>query len=647
MAEIHPNDIGLATFEDVGDVAKLRTAAKVVVDAINELQENKGENSGLNFEQLYVDGENNIIIGRNNVVYGSNNLIIGSDNIVIGDSLNIVSDKVKKYNEFDSVMVDEFEAGQNMFRYYVDYDYTGETLPFKVGDKVAVSITVSWTTEYWDDYVDIESGVQIAEIVSIDEENQEIYVDNINISSDPPDEIHTVYTSATSTFIPLASAYKMYGKIGNFEFGRGAAGDEYAFATGMGQANSPFSFAANRGNVNSHYATALCSAEVKGLYGFGANTGKCYGENASAFNYGYCYAPYSVALGYYARTYGRVLKCVSLDTENNKLTIESGQDTNGLTGKEIVIRCYSTLNTFMFSTAIIENVKSNELTLTDTSFGLGSNAPKLFPESYAFVIDTSNSYARGALAGGNYAIAGNKYSFAFGEHVLAGADCAVIFGKYGNLTDKHSFGIGNGTSLKAPGMAFKVLTDGSVHADAAYTTPCADYAEFFEWDDGNENAEDRTGYFVKLKGDKITKCDEFDEPLGIVSATPAIVGDSGELHWKDKFVTDDFGRIQYHEVLIPEEKDEEGNIIIEEHIETQPVLNPQWNADEVYIPRKERKEWSPVGVFGKLIVCDDGTLKQGDICRPGKGGIAVKSVKNGYQVLKRISDDKIMIWFRG
>ena len=196
-------------------------------------------------------------------------------------------------------------------------------------------------------------------------------------------------------------------------------------------------------------------------------------------------------------------------------------------------------------------------------------------------------------------------------------------------------------------MAFKVISDGSVHADAAYTTPCADYAEFFEWEDGNENAEDRVGYFVKLVGEKITKCDEFDEPLGIVSATPAIVGDSGELHWKDKFVTDDFGRIQYHDVIIPEEKDEEGNIIIEEHIETQPVLNPQWNADEVYIPRKERKEWSPVGVFGKLIVYDDGTLKQGDICRPGKGGIAVKSVKNGYQVLKRISDDKIMVWFRG
>ena len=31
MAETHPNDIGLATFQDVGDVAKLKTAAKTVV----------------------------------------------------------------------------------------------------------------------------------------------------------------------------------------------------------------------------------------------------------------------------------------------------------------------------------------------------------------------------------------------------------------------------------------------------------------------------------------------------------------------------------------------------------------------------------------------------------------------------------------
>lgn len=186
-----------------------------------------------------------------------------------------------------------------------------------------------------------------------------------------------------------------------------------------------------------------------------------------------------------------------------------------------------------------------------------------------------------------------------------------------------------------------------MHADSAYTTPCADYAELFEWADGNPEAEDRVGYFVKLDGDKIVKCGDFDKPLGIVSATPAIMGDSGELHWKSKFICDDFGRIQYHDVVVPAEYDEDGNLISDEHMERQPVINPEWNSNEEYIPRKDRAEWSPVGVLGKLIVYDNGTLKSGDVCRPGPGGIAVKSIENGYPVLKRISDDKVLVWFKG
>lgn len=100
----------------------------------------------------------------------------------------------------------------------------------------------------------------------------------------------------------------------------------------------------------------------------------------------------------------------------------------------------------------------------------------------------------------------------------------------------------------------------------------------------------------------LVKCDNFDTPLGIVSATPAIVGDSGELHWQGKYITDDFGRVQYHDVVVPAEYDEEGNLLIEEHIESQPVLNPEWNPETKYIPRKDRPEWSTVGVIGKLVV---------------------------------------------
>ena len=40
MAEIHPNDIGLATFDDVGDVRKLKKSAKSIVDALNEIYQN-------------------------------------------------------------------------------------------------------------------------------------------------------------------------------------------------------------------------------------------------------------------------------------------------------------------------------------------------------------------------------------------------------------------------------------------------------------------------------------------------------------------------------------------------------------------------------------------------------------------------------
>ena len=71
MAEIHPNDIGL------------KTKAKTLVGAVNELC---GEEYGANKimgVQLYIDGENNVIIGENNVVHGNDNLIIGNDTNVI------------------------------------------------------------------------------------------------------------------------------------------------------------------------------------------------------------------------------------------------------------------------------------------------------------------------------------------------------------------------------------------------------------------------------------------------------------------------------------------------------------------------------------------------------------------------------------
>ena len=362
------------------------------------------------------------------------------------------------------------------------------------------------------------------------------------------------------------------------------------------------------------------------------------------------YAPHSFSTGNYSRVYARALKCTNLNWKDKTLTIDPKYSLAGIkSGDTIVLRCFNCINTIMFSQVKVKSISGNTIYMPDDTYagGAGSYIQQLFPDGIIFVQSSNSSYATSSAAGGCYGMATGKYSFADGYHVISAADNAVTFGKYGINTDACSIALANGTAIKTPGLAFKVLSDGSVHADKEYTSPCADYAEYFEWADGNPNNEDRVGYFVKLKDGKIVLCNDFDTPLGIVSATPAIIGDSGEMHWQGKFLTDDFGRIQYHDVTVPAEIDEDGNIVTEEHIETQPILNPKWNPNLEYIPRKDRAEWSAVGVLGKLIVYDDGTLKSGDICRCGANGKAAKSINDGYTVLKRVSDDKVLIWFKG
>lgn len=642
MPDIHPNDIGLATFADVGDVAKLRTTAKNTVDAINELFQSLGNASGMFGKQIYIDGENNVVIGENNVVYGNNNLVVGSDNIVVGDNINLIANTVIKHKVIPGFSVLGFDFGTNT----VSYSNTSSELPIAIGSKAAIKIAVTWTNSDWDDSVTYESEVIVADILNIDAETHKITLSDLGLSSIPPDDIHTIIDSVSvSVFIPLNTASKLSGTPDSLSFGTGTATGSRSVNTGSGNASGASSFAANNSNSSGTRSAAFNSSLATATDAFSTNLANCLANYAAAFNTSYNYAPYSVSTGYYTRIFSRALRCVSLDTSNKLLTIEPGQNITGLAGSKIVIRCYNPNLAVVFVEGTISKVASNVLTLTNIYFSSGTNVESLFPEPFAFVIDSTLIYATSNFVGGMHSVSASRYAFAYGLNVLAAVDGAAVFGKYGNLTDQYSLALANGTSLKEPGIAFKALSDGSVHADAEYTSPCADYAEYFEWLDGNPSAEDRVGYFVKLNGEKIEFCGDFDEPLGIVSAKPAIIGDSGELHWNNKYITDDFGRIKYHDVVIPAEFDAKGNIVCPERIESQPVINPDWDSNLKYIPRKERPEWSPVGVLGKLTVYDDGTLKSGDICRPGAGGIAVKSIKNGYHVLKRIAKDKVQIWF--
>lgn len=291
------------------------------------------------------------------------------------------------------------------------------------------------------------------------------------------------------------------------------------------------------------------------------------------------------------------------------------------------------------------------------SEGRNSMATKDFShaEGYATTASGQASHSEGdsTQAQGNYSHAQNIYSIAWGM-------AQTVIGKYNNPngtvdsaknTDA-AFIIGNGTADNARSNAFRVTWAGITYSKGAYNTSGADYAEFFEWSDGNPNKEDRRGYFVAFDTDSntIRKATSSDTHiLGIVSTNAAIIGDNHDV-WQGKYVRDEWENIIYDRVFVDEVKetviDEDGNaiekVISPGHYQDVPRLNPLYNEDKNYTSRENRPEWSPIGLLGKLLVYSDGTCKVGGFCKPNDDGIATQS-NDGYYVLEVKSNNIIKV----
>ena len=207
----------------------------------------------------------------------------------------------------------------------------------------------------------------------------------------------------------------------------------------------------------------------------------------------------------------------------------------------------------------------------------------------------------------------------------------LVCGSYCNSTPDGNYAkkkivmlVGNGSS-SAKSNSYRRNVDGTA-SGGTYSSNGADYAEYFEWYDGNINNEDRRGLFVTIDGDKIKLASKDDTYiLGIISCNPTVIGDSADLYWKDQYKRDVFG--------IP---------IYSEESENNLVLNPDYDSNKEYIPRSDRKEWDPVGLMGKLICIDDGTCEVNGYCYPSTNGIGTKS-DHGYRVTKRIDNTHIQV----
>ena len=199
----------------------------------------------------------------------------------------------------------------------------------------------------------------------------------------------------------------------------------------------------------------------------------------------------------------------------------------------------------------------------------------------------------------------------------------------------NAFFFGNYESNSGADNEFLFRGDGNAFCDGAFSGGGADYAEYFEWKDGNSSDEDRVGYSVVLDGNKIVKATDSDDAskiIGVISVNPAVVGDGDILRWKQKFLLYDFGREVTEEITVTEwkgEYTEEDGTLQKNHIysydtdripndvtvpsdaEVKSVddngnkllrrkTNPDWNESETYISREDRKEWDTVGLMGKL-----------------------------------------------
>ena len=282
----------------------------------------------------------------------------------------------------------------------------------------------------------------------------------------------------------------------------------------------------------------------------------------------------------------------------------------------------------------------------------------------------SGSEHAGAHAGGNRSTAGGLGSFAHGNYVVARENQLVIghynkrgsswkngtgwySGTYSGTGTSTAFLIGNGTS-SSQSNAMRADYNGKLWCLQAYSATGADYAELFEWEDGNKNNEDRRGYFVTLDGINIKKATSTDDYiLGVISAAPTVIG-NGDDEWSGRYLRDKFGSFitvkeQEEKIVTDNYIDENGDMQTSERVVTYEYEhykeNPEYDPNREYVDRIHRPEWDAVGMMGVLIVRQDGTAIVNKYVCSNDEGIATLCEKKecSYRVVEVIDNETIKI----
>ena len=207
----------------------------------------------------------------------------------------------------------------------------------------------------------------------------------------------------------------------------------------------------------------------------------------------------------------------------------------------------------------------------------------------------------------------------------AGSSGALYRREAGDTNPNEYVLIGGG----AKRFTFDLNVGGHAYFDGTLTQNSYDYAEYFEWEDGNPSNEERRGFTVVLTDAglirKATSDDDPEEIMGAISGTAAVIGDAAMYDWDGKYEIDEWGtRILDDVVTISwTEEDENGESINHSYKETEvpsDVIVPEnagrrehneyrltadYDPSHVYVPRDKRPEWGIVGLLGKVRVRDE------------------------------------------
>lgn len=462
------------------------------------------------------------------------------------------------------------------------------------------------------------------------------------------------YTSNTNIYAPTIAGAEGYELIGN-----GAAGEpvwkppSYVVCPSVGSSSSKtvtlanfklvtgvkvcvkFTYAHNTSNTATLNISNTGAKTIK-YRGVIVNNGLSSWGNEEVVEFVYD-GTYYVAIGGDKYIPNQVNK-LQIGTMNSSYSIPDGALLagyyNGTTANYAFLSgAYNTLKYLKYGAV----VGSDNCGVCTTSMSTGLYSGGIFGSQHSVL----NGEA-GFIGGGYYLIA-NKYNTVFGRYNAELAEGSS------SGTSGDAFAVGVGTSSSDRSNGFRVDYAGNGYFKKSCNSNGADYAENWEWEDENPEGEDRVGYFVTMHGTKVRKANASDllKKVMVVSAVPAVIGDSYSDEWCGKYQRDVYGRYLTEHKVYEEIRNEDGEIIQEAYEADELVLNPEYDPEQEYIPRNQRKEYDFMGDHGKLVVRDDGTCKEDYFCRPDDNGIATDSGNDdGFYVMERLDENHVRIYMR-